>query len=142
MIKLCDDIPLIEQLIGNKLASSANPGFIFGRGGNSSNNTWLLNNDVPSNITGIPYGLSGGNLLQVWVASENVDTYSIEIYRHLGDEVALTLLTTVSVVSTRQAFFGIPDFGSVPILSNVQIATRLVGGSAKNIKVSVFIGGS
>lgn len=142
MIKLCDDIPLIEQLIGNKLATSANPGFLLGRGGNVPNGSWLFNNDVPSNITGIPFGLAGGNLLQVWAASQNVDTYSIEVYYHFGDEVGLTLLTTVTVVALRQDFFGIADFGSVPVPQNVQIAGKLVGGAAKNPKASIFIGGA
>ena len=142
MIKLCDDIPLIEQLIGNKLATSANPGFVFGRGGNVTSGSWLLNNDVPSNITGIPFGLLGGNLLQVWAASQNVDTYDIGLYWHLGDEIGLTLLATMNIVAERQDFFGIPDFGTVPVPSNVQIAVRISNGAAKNPKASVFIGGA
>ena len=142
MLHLCDDIPLIEQMIGFSISNSASPGFIFGRGGNAAANSWLINNEVPSNITGIPFGLNNGKLLEVWAASEDVDTYSVEVYWHLGDEVSLTLLTTVNVVATRQDFFGVLDFGVVNVPPQIQLATKLVGGSAKNPKVALFVGGS
>jgi hypothetical protein len=142
MLHLCDDIPIIEQMIGFSISNSASPGFIFGRGGNASSNTWLINNEVPSNITGIPFGLNNGKLLEVWVASENVDTYDIEVYWHLGDEISLTLLTTVNVVAQRQDFFGVLDFGLINVPTEVQLGAKITGGSAKNPKVALFVGGS
>jgi hypothetical protein len=141
MLHLCDDIPLIEQMIGVSIANSASPGFVYGRGGNVPAGSWLINNEVPSNITGIPFGLDNGKLVAVWGASQDIDTYDIEIYWHLGDSVSLTLLTTVSVISLRQDFFDISDFGTVNVPKNVQLATRITNGSAKNPKCALFIGG-
>jgi len=137
----CDDLAIIEQTVGDGIANSASPGFIFGRGGNAAANSWLINNEVPSNITGIPFGLSNGKILQIWAASQDIDTYDINIYHHLGDEISLTLMTTISIVATRQQFFGPVDFGIVLVPQNVQLAARIVNGNAKNPKCSVFVGG-
>lgn len=141
MLKGCD-IAIVEQLITSGISTSASPGFVYSRSGNATPGTWLSNNSVPSNITGIPFGLDNGKVVQIWAASQNIDSYTIEVYHHLGDETSLTFLTSVNVVSVRQDFFGITDFGSVPIPKNVQMAVKLVGGAAKNPKVALFLGGA
>ena len=119
---------------------SASPGLGFGRSGNVSANTWLLRTgSVPSNKTGVALGISNPQLKQIDVGSEEVDTYDIQIYEHEGDEVNLTLLTTVSIVATRTASFDVNDFGTVTATQGRQLAVKLTNGSAKNIGVDVTL---
>lgn len=122
----------------NTLDAVALPGFDFGRSGNAAANSWLLNNAVPSNLVGIPVGMSSAFITEVWVGSENVDTYDIEIYEHEGDEINLTLLTTVNIVALRTATFSV----NVAITTGRQMAVRIVNGNAKNPKVYVLVKGS
>lgn len=119
---------------------SASPGFGFGRSGNVSSNTWLLRTGgVPSNKTGVAMGISNPQLKQIDVGSEDVDTFDIAIYEHEGNEVNLTLLTTVSIISARTASFDVNDFGTVNATQGRQLAVRITNGSAKNLGVDVTL---
>jgi hypothetical protein len=126
-----------SEFFQNQLAVSASPGFTWGRSGNVTNSTWLLNDTVPSNKAGRTVSLSAPSITQVFVASEDVDTYDINIYEHEGAEVNLTLLTTVNIVAARTATFNI----DVPMTSGRQLAVRVVNGSAKNIVVGTQLAG-
>ena len=128
--------------IDNQVNTSASPAFSFGRSGNVSNNTWLLRpGGVPSNKTGIPVGISNGTIRQIDIGSEDIDTYNISIYEHEGDQVNLTLLTTVNVISTRTDIFTSSDFGTVNVTQGKQIAVRVSSGSAKNLGVDITLTG-
>ena len=145
MLHLCDDIPIIEQLVGKSVASSVSPGYGFGRSGNVGSNTYLLDKGVPSNITGTPFGLDNGVILAIWCGSQNKDTYVIEVYEHEGDSINLTILASVTVTATRvlNAKPGDPEFTPSNSPTNGrQIACRVSSGSAKELKVTVFLGGT
>lgn len=141
----CDDLAIIEQLIGGAVANSVSPGFTYGRSGNVPAESWYINNEVVSNITGIPFGLQAGKILAVWAGSQLTATYDIEIYEHEGNEVNLTLLATINIVALTSAII-IPtdtEFNQSADPSQFkQIGCKLVNGSAKFPKVSIFLGGT
>ena len=122
---------------------SASPGFGFGRSGNVSANTWLQRTGgVPSNKTGVTIGIGNPVLTRVDVGNEDVGTFDVGIYEHEGDETNLTLLTTISVTSSRTASFTETDFGLVTATKGRQLAVRVTSGSAKNIGVDVTLKGT
>ena len=126
----------IEDLC-EALQDSASPGFTWGRSGNSSTNTWLLNDTVPSNRAGRTVMLAGVKIANVFVATENLNTYTVSIYEHEGDGINLTFLTSISVVSARSAQITV----DVPITQNRQLAARITAGSCKNIVAGLVIKG-
>lgn len=125
--------------LANTVGVSASPGFSFGRSGNSSSGTWLLvTGSVPSNRAGITVALNNPQITQVFIANENISTFDIGIYEHEGDEINLTLLETVSVVSSRSASFAV----SVAVTAGRQLATRITSGSARNVNVGLQLKGN
>lgn len=129
--------PAIREL-RNKITNSASPGYSFGRSGNISTNTWLFRpGSVPSNKTGITIGFANPEIKKVNAASEDADTYNIGIYEHDGDEINLTLLTTLSVTASRSETFDI----SVSATQGKQLAVRITSGSVKNPGIDLELSG-
>ena len=121
------------------VADSASPGFSFGRSGNNSTNTWMLRvGGPPSNKSGITVGLTDAEIKKITVSCEDISTFDIGIYSHDGDEVNLTLETTVSIVAARSASFTV----AIPIALNKQLAARVTAGSARNLGVDLTLTGS
>ncbi len=128
----------IKELDDNA-AVSASPGFTWGRKGRSNTGTWLKNDDVPSNRSGRTTALlSSPVITRIFTATDKLDTYDLSVYEHDGDEINLTLLTTVSVTSSRVGDFGV----NVSVTNGRQLATRVTSGSAKNIVVGVILKGA
>ena len=127
----------IDELC-EEVQTSASPGFTWGKSGNVTNNTWLLNETVPSNKAGRTVFITDSTLIRIFSASEDIDTYDLEIYEHEGDEVNLTLLTTLNVIASRTA-----DSGAISVstTSGRQLAVKLVNGSGKNVIVGVILKG-
>jgi hypothetical protein len=118
---------------------AASPGFSWGRSGNIPSNTWLLNDSVPSNRSGRTIMLNNGVIEKVSVATEDIDTYNLEIYQHDGNEINLTLLYTINVVATRAQQYTIPN---IAITQGKQLAIKVGTGSAKNIVVGLIAKGN
>jgi len=118
--------------------TSASPGFTWGRQGDVVANTWLLNDGVPSNKAGRTMALTGPQVVRVFVASENEDTYEIEVFEHEGDEVNLTSLGTVSIVAVRRDSFTVAFNGT----EDRQLAIKLITGTARNIVVGTQLKGT
>lgn len=120
------------------IPGSASAGYEYGRKA-PIESTWLDSGGIPSNKTGIPFGLVNGLLDGVWVGSSSLEDYSIAVYCHDGDEVNLLLLATLVVSSaSRIATFDAVDLGVINIPSGVQLAARLVdvvGTPPINLKV-------
>jgi hypothetical protein len=119
------------------VANSASPGFTWGRSGNLPTDTWLLNDTVPSNRAGRIVMLSNVKITNIFIATEDIDTYDLTIYEHDGDEINLTALTTVSVVALRAAQFTV----DISISQGKQLAARITNGSAKNMVAGCIIKG-
>ena len=134
----------IEELAEN-LDRSASPGFSFGRSGNVSSNSWLLRpGGVPSNRTGVTFGLYNGILDEISVGTENLETYTIEIIQHDGNEINSVSIASVSIVNLRKAVFsvGVDYTQTNPLVRNKQIAVKITSGSAKNIGVDLQLSGT
>ena len=133
-----DNVQDVIVELSNTVSTSASPGFSFGRSSNVGANTWLqITGSVPSNRTGIPVAIQNASLALVSVGNENISTFDITIYEHEGDQINLTTLTTVSVVSARTGNFLV----DVPVTTGRQLAARVTSGSARNIGVSLQLKG-
>jgi hypothetical protein len=133
------DIQTAVDTLYQQAAVSASPGFTWGRSGNVVANTWLLNDSVPSNKAGRTTMIGSGVIERVSVGTEDLNTYDLEIYEHDGNEIGLTLLHTVNVVSTRSQQFSTPN---IAITQGKQIAIKLSTGSAKNIVIGLIAKGT
>ena len=132
------DVQTAIDELTQRVAQSASPGFSFGRSGNTPSGTWLLRpGSVPSNKTGIPMAIVNPLIALIAVGNENISTFNVEIYEHEGNEVNLTLLTTVSVVSARTGTFNV----AIPATSGRQIAIKISSGSCKNPGVDLQLQG-
>lgn len=124
--------------LDNKVSTSASPGFSFGRASNVNNGTWLLCETVPSNKAGRYVYINNAVVEKIFVGSETVSTYDLEIYYHDGDSINLTLLDTVSIVSARGGAFTVGQ----AVATNKHIAIKLVNGSARNIVAGLELSGT
>lgn len=143
----CNQLAHMEELIKIISANSGKPSYAFGRPSSVNAGTWLFSgNSVPSNKTGIPFGLNNGQLIYAWVGNEDLVAYDVEVYYHLGDETSLTLLTTLNIsAAARTDTFDITDFGTVNIPNNVQIAAKVssvAAGNPKNVSIHLTIAGT
>ena len=114
-----------------EIGASASPGFSFGRSGNLSANTWLRRpGNVNSQRAGITMSLSNPVIVEISCSNRNIETYDVEIYEHEGNQVNLTLLTTVSVVAARGGIFSV----NVSATQGRQLAARLGNTSTGNVR--------
>lgn len=123
------------------VATSASPGFTWGRSGNVNQNTWLLNDSVPSNLSGRTVFLNNAVVEKIFIANQDATAgIIIEIYSHDGDSVNLALIGTVTTLATRSNTFTV----NLPIALNKQLAMKVASGSAtgKNLVTGCLIRGS
>ena len=124
--------------ISNTAATSASPGFSFGRSSNVNNGTWLQCETVPSNKAGRFVYITDAVVETIFVSSETISTYDVGIYYHDGNSINLVLLDTISVVNSRGGSFIIGQ--SVP--TGKQLALRITSGSTRNIVCGLELSGS
>jgi len=123
----CDDLAIIEELLQQIVASSGKPSYSWGQAGANPAGTWLDSHGRPSNKVGIPFGLNNGKLVDLWIGNENLAAFTVGIYYHYGDEIGLTLLTSVVVPNTaRTKIFTVADFGTIVVPKNVQLAVKVI----------------
>ena len=129
--------PAIRELF-QQVGQSASPGFSWGRSGNLSTSTWLRNEGVNSNRSGRTVTFNTPEINRIFTSTEDLDTYTITIYEHEGDQINLTALTTLSVVASRTG-----DSGniSIPVTSGRQLAIRITSGTARNLVVGATLSG-
>jgi hypothetical protein len=131
----CDDIALIDEFIDQKVATSASPGFSWGRSGNVASGAWLQNDTVPSNITGRHTFLKNARIKKVFIANETLSTFTLDIYEH--DGVTYTLLQTITVTNLRKY----DESVDTAITYNKELAIQIGTGSCKNIVCGLLIKG-
>ena len=112
----------------------------FGKNGNVSNNTYIpRTGGVSSNIIGLPVLLNNSFLRAAEAQNEDTTTFDLEIFKHDGNGVNLTVIHTIEVVSAN----GKLDSGlNISVETNKQIGCQITGGSAKNIGVSLIFKGT
>lgn len=130
------EVTLEELLDGG---NGASPGFSFGRRGNVAVNTWLRNEEVPSNRTGRVVAVNNPEAVLVSLANRNVTTYTVTFFEHDGNLIGLTTLGSVTVTAAR----GDDQSISVPLTQGRQLAARLTAGtSVQDLVVTVIIKGT
>ena len=117
----------IDEIV-QSVATSASPGFGFGKGGNVASGAYLECEGVPSNISGRYVYINDAVVTRVFISVQNAATFDIEVFSHDGNEINLTSLGTVSIISSTGGEFTVN--WSVPTAK--QIAMKIVNGSAKN----------
>lgn len=129
--------PAIRELADNA-SVSASPGFSWGKQGNVTPNSWLLNEGVASNVAGRWQFLNSATITNVFVANQQTTTFDITIYYHDGNGSGLTSVGTVSVAAANGGSFGV----SFAVPKDKQLATRVTSGSPKNITVGILLNGT
>lgn len=127
----------IEEL-KDTVITSASPGFSFGRASNVNSGTWLQCETVPSNKAGRYVYIQSPVIKRLFVSSENISTFTIEIYEHEGDEINLTLLSSSSITSSRGGVFSL----NVSVTTGRQLALKISSGSARNIVAGLELSGT
>lgn len=135
---IAEDVQAAIEEVNQTLVTSASPGFSFGRSSNVNSGTWLQCETVPSNKAGRFVYISNPVIKNIFISNEQISTFNVSVYSHEGDEVNLTLIDTVSVVSSRGGTFAI----DAPIASGVQLALRITSGSARNIVCGLELSGT
>ena len=122
-------------------ATSASPGFSFGRNGSVTAGTWLRRpGNVPSNRAGVTIPIDNPVIREVSCSNRNIDNYTLEIWEHDGDLVNAALLGSISVTSARGGVFPV----NFPSTKGKQIAVRLAtgGGSVRDLGADIIIKGN
>jgi len=121
-----------------EIGTSASPGFSFGRSGVANSGTWLQCETVPSNKAGRFVYINSASVVRVFISSELLSTFTIEVFYHDGDSISLTSLGTSSIVASRGGEFVVN--WAVP--TNKQLAIKIASGSAKNIVAGLELKGT
>lgn len=139
---ISEDTQAAIEEVNTNVQTSASPGFSFGRASNVNSGSWLQCETVPSNKTGRFVYITNAFVRRVFVSSETIDTYDIEVYYNdkagLYGPVGLVLMGSVSVVNDYGGFFVVN--WAAPI--GTELAIRLVNGSAKNVVAGLELSGS
>lgn len=141
MLTFAEILAFVEEYVTQIFATSASPGFTWGRSGNTPAGTWLQNDTVPSNKSGRTVFLQNALVKKVFIANEDASILSVDVYYHDGNEVSLTLAGTVTTTAVRTSEFDV----SYSIPKGKQLALKLSDTSAtaaKNIVTGVLISGN
>lgn len=132
------DTDVVAEKSLAELVSSASPGFVFGRSGNTSSGTWLENEGTPSNTVGVPI-LTNNPILTAIIATNetNTATFTVEVYEH--DGTTFTFVDSLIITSARTGKKILTTPAS--LTSEKELAIKVSSGSAKNVKVTCLIGG-
>lgn len=137
----CEELAFIEEMVDQSVSTSASPGFTWGRSGNSPAGTWLLNESVPSNISGRTVFLSSALIKKVFISHQDAVIVKYDLYHHLGDGLSMTYIGSASTTASRTYS---EDLNlSVPL--NVQLAFKVASDSpnaAKNPVVGILLAGT
>lgn len=118
------------------VSASASPGFSWGRSGAIPTNTYLLNDSVPSNVTGRVVPLTTGTIKKAVIACGTSSTFDVKIQRRSG--ASFVDLATVSVSAARTKVQTL----SVSVSSGDELAILVSSGSTDNLVVSLIMVGT
>ena len=120
--------------------TSKSQSIAWNRSGNVPKNTWLLNEEVPSNKCGVVVSMIESTVKKVVTSNEDPSIITLELYTHDGDGINLVLLGTVTTLAQRTNSFDVSM--SVPAGKQVAIKTaNTPGNTGKNLVVSAIVEG-
>lgn len=130
-----NSLPSDVQTVLDSLLSGDTPSvsqtIVFGDGGNKSANSYLTNQEVPSNIVGVPVGLGNAKLRSFFLDNQNVRTGNVFV-----QEDGVTVYTAVLSNQSKIVITGL----DVSITQGAEISVQ-TGVSLKNCKVVLNING-
>lgn len=132
-----DNTQLALEWIVDKVAISASPGFTWGKSGNITN-AWLVNDTVPSNLSGRNIFLHNAKIEMIYTKNEKISTYDLTIYEH--DGTTYTPLRTISVVGARGVEVTVDP--PVSATQGKDLAAKITSGSAKNPTAGLLMVGT
>jgi hypothetical protein len=133
-----DDVQGAIEEINTDIATSASPGFSFGRASNVNAGTWLQCETVPSNKAGRFVYITNAIVEKIFISNELVATFTVEIYEHEGDEVNLTLIDSKTVTAARGGSFTVNQ----SVTTGRQLALKLSAGTARNVVAGLELSGT
>ncbi len=106
--------------------NAISPGWTFGRSGLINKGGYLLNDTVPSNVSGRPIPIDGF-IVKISISVQTPGDFSFTLEEH--DGVTFTTLTSVSMVVAdgRQKTF---DISSVAVSINKQLSVKVSDASS------------
>jgi len=122
------------------LSSSSNKlslGFTWGRSGNVGNGAYLLNDTVPSNLTGRVVPMNAA-IVEVIVGNEALNTFNIDIQKNIAG--VWTTILTVNMVNQRLNVFTT----NISLSIYDELAVRIspgIGNASKNPVVGLVLQG-
>jgi len=125
-------LAFIEEYVRQFVGASVSPGFTWGKSGNVSSNTYLLNDSVPSNKAGRVVPVDG-TIAKIFVACENDATGTIGIYENTGS--SFVLLASISLTSQRKKV----QSYDVDVDEEDELVAKVISGSFKNPVIGVSI---
>ncbi len=127
--------PAIRELASNS-SITVSPGFTWGRSGNAPTGTYLLNDNVPSNVTGRVVPVSSGAIMTIFVATETVGTWVLAIQKRSG--ASFVEIGTVTMTAQRTKTQQV----TISVTLGDELALYVKTGSCKNPVVGLIIKGS
>lgn len=93
-----EDVQSVIEELCHRIEDSASPGFTWGDSGNV-NNSYLLNDTVPSNKSGRLCSVTG-NIVTMFLSIENATAVTIQIQRRVG--VVFTTIASITTLATER----------------------------------------
>lgn len=126
----------IEEVMFKAPGLISKPTFTFGRSGNLPNNTYLLCDTVPSNISSRVIMTANSVVTKIGYMNDGIGTFTLKIEEHNG--VTYTTIGTVSIVASRVGVFTV----SFPATTGKALGVSISSGSAKNLVVGMIVTGN
>jgi hypothetical protein len=131
-----NEVQTAIDLLAGGAGSGASPGFTYGRSGNVGSNTYLLNDTVPSNVSGRTVPVTGF-VSEVFVAQELADTFSFKIQKRSG--ASFVDLATITVTSVRTTT---ASLSNVAVVKGDELSIVVSSGSCKNPVIGFVVKGT
>ena len=115
----------------------ASPGYTWGKSGNLTSNTYLLNDTVPSNLTPRGVSLTSVVLSKIYVKGEIGLTYTTTLAVERWTGAAFVEIATISLAAQRTK----SQSYTVSLPDEPEIAVKIKSGSIKNPVVEIIFKG-
>lgn len=135
---ISDNVEGQLQEAGSGGGSGVSQTCVYGSGGNTSQNSYLPNESVPSNVVGVPIGITNAKIKNFFLGNENVRTGNVLVQERFPAGIgAWTTIYTASL--NNESFKSITGL-DVAITANAELAI-FTEVSLKNCKIVLNING-
>lgn len=132
-----DNVQAALDEVGNTAAVSASPGFTWGGSGTKNAGTYLLNDTVPSNLSGRSVPLASGVISSVFVALSEAGTVELVIQKRSGGS-----FVTIGSIALTAERVKIDATLNAAVTYGDELAVKIESGSCKDPIVGIVIKGA